>query len=231
MVSRCLAYAAGADGDWPALLLTHRMACEETVETLQERQSRRQEKWEKKIAVREQRATEAAAGAGHPQGSFTGAAVAGSAGNIPMAQAPTSAAQSPFAMDIDPDASMSSLEWSDVEISHQRQHQQQEQQQQRQPGSVASAGSAGAAGAGALEYKRSLLFRGLRVRMSVATGLVDTVRMHSITQRAEYTGDVLKKVQAVAEAPHGGQVGWVAGVVVGLSERSVVGMGTGFMNQ
>lgn len=54
---------------------------------------------------------------------------------------------------------------------------------------------------------RDVLFRGLRVRMSVATGGIDAVRMHSVTQRAEYVGEVLRKVQAVGETPQGGQVG------------------------
>jgi hypothetical protein len=58
-----------------------------------------------------------------------------------------------------------------------------------------------------LEWKQQVLFRGMRVRMSVATGYVENVVQHAITKRAVYTGDVLKKVQAVAEAPHGGQVG------------------------
>jgi hypothetical protein len=56
---------------------------------------------------------------------------------------------------------------------------------------------------------RDVLFRGLRVRMSVATGGIDAVRLHSVTQRAEYVGEVLRKVQAVGETPQGGQVrGW-----------------------
>jgi hypothetical protein len=63
-----------------------------------------------------------------------------------------------------------------------------------------------AAAAKELMAGQQVLFRGLRVRMSVATGAVDAVRLHSVTQRAEYSGDVLKKVQAVSEAPHGGQV-------------------------
>lgn len=42
--------------------------------------------------------------------------------------------------------------------------------------------------------------------MSVATGGVDSVRLHSVTQRAEYVGEVLRKVQAVGETPQGGQV-------------------------
>lgn len=52
----------------------------------------------------------------------------------------------------------------------------------------------------------SILFRGLRVRMSIATGGVESVRLHSVTQRAEYVGEVLRKVQAVGETPQGGQV-------------------------
>jgi hypothetical protein len=53
---------------------------------------------------------------------------------------------------------------------------------------------------------RDVLFRGLRVRMSIATGGIDAVRLHSVTQRAEYVGEVLRKVQAVGETPQGGQV-------------------------
>jgi hypothetical protein len=51
------------------------------------------------------------------------------------------------------------------------------------------------------------LFRGLRVRMSLATGRADEVRLHTVTQRHEYSGSVLRRVQAVGETPHGGQVG------------------------
>jgi hypothetical protein len=57
------------------------------------------------------------------------------------------------------------------------------------------------------QAEKGVLFRGLRVRMSIATGGVDSIRMHSVTQRAEYVGEVLRKVQAVGETPHGGQVG------------------------
>jgi hypothetical protein len=69
--------------------------------------------------------------------------------------------------------------------------------------------------AGLLEWRQQVLFRGMRVRMSVATGYVDTVRVHSVTKRREYQGDVLKKVQAVGEAPHGGQVSVWEGQVRG----------------
>jgi uncharacterized membrane protein YgcG len=53
---------------------------------------------------------------------------------------------------------------------------------------------------------KDVLFRGLRVRMSVATGSVEAVRLHSVTHRAEYVGEVLRMVQAVGETPQGGQV-------------------------
>lgn len=52
-----------------------------------------------------------------------------------------------------------------------------------------------------------VLFRGLRVRMSIVTGTADAVRLHSVTQRNEYLGEVLQRVQALTEAPRGGQVG------------------------
>ena len=51
-----------------------------------------------------------------------------------------------------------------------------------------------------------LLFRGLRVRMAIATGPVEAVRTHAVTKRLEYKGAVLKRVQALADAAHGGQV-------------------------
>jgi plasmid stabilization system protein ParE len=57
-----------------------------------------------------------------------------------------------------------------------------------------------------LQAEKGVLFRGLRARMSIATGGVDSIRLHSVTQRAEYVGEVLRKVQAVGETPHGGQV-------------------------
>ncbi len=41
----------------------------------------------------------------------------------------------------------------------------------------------------------------------VATGLTDAITSHAITQRIEYTGEVYRRVQAVADLPSGGQVG------------------------
>ncbi|KAG2502119.1 hypothetical protein HYH03_000611 [Edaphochlamys debaryana] len=54
--------------------------------------------------------------------------------------------------------------------------------------------------------RQSVLFRGLRVRMGVATGVTDAITSHAITQRMEYSGEVYRRVQAVAELPQGGQV-------------------------
>lgn len=50
------------------------------------------------------------------------------------------------------------------------------------------------------------MFRGLRVRMAVATGVAETVKLHKVTGRVEYWGQVMDRVQAMAEAPEGGQV-------------------------
>jgi hypothetical protein len=50
------------------------------------------------------------------------------------------------------------------------------------------------------------LFRGLRVRMSVATGVAERITLHKVTSRVEYPGSVTCKVQAMADAPEGGQV-------------------------
>eukprot|EP00775_Hariotina_reticulata_P012686 gene12686-12816_t len=50
------------------------------------------------------------------------------------------------------------------------------------------------------------LFRGLRVRMSVATGIAEKITLHKVTSRVEYPGSVTRRVQAMADAPEGGQV-------------------------
>ncbi len=52
----------------------------------------------------------------------------------------------------------------------------------------------------------AVMLRGLRVRMAAATGRVDRAQAHAVTGRIEYTGPVLRLVQALAELPHGGQV-------------------------
>ncbi|GIM09453.1 hypothetical protein Vretimale_13299, partial [Volvox reticuliferus] len=51
-----------------------------------------------------------------------------------------------------------------------------------------------------------VLYRGLRVRMGVATGVTDAITSHAITQRMEYSGEVYRRVQAVADLPQGGQI-------------------------
>lgn len=51
-----------------------------------------------------------------------------------------------------------------------------------------------------------IVFRGLRVRMGVATGLPERMKFHKMTMRAEYFGAVVRRVHAVSETPHGGQI-------------------------
>jgi hypothetical protein len=46
----------------------------------------------------------------------------------------------------------------------------------------------------------------LRVRMAAASGIADGVHLHKVTRRVEYNGTVMRRVQAVADAPEGGQV-------------------------
>ena len=54
--------------------------------------------------------------------------------------------------------------------------------------------------------KLGVLFRGLRVRMGIATGMPESMRTHQLTLRAEYFGDVVRRVQAVSDIGSGGQV-------------------------
>lgn len=51
-----------------------------------------------------------------------------------------------------------------------------------------------------------LLFKGLRVRMAIATGPVDRVKIHSVTKRAEYYGGAAHEVTELSHYPDGGQV-------------------------
>lgn len=50
------------------------------------------------------------------------------------------------------------------------------------------------------------LFRGLRVRMAVATGVAEVVKLHKVTGRVEYWGHAIQKAQAMADTVEGGQV-------------------------
>lgn len=54
--------------------------------------------------------------------------------------------------------------------------------------------------------KQGIIFRGLRVRMAMATGLIHDVQIHKITHRVEYYGDVTNRAQALSDLPSGGQV-------------------------
>ncbi|KAK9805610.1 hypothetical protein WJX72_007771 [[Myrmecia] bisecta] len=58
----------------------------------------------------------------------------------------------------------------------------------------------------AAELANILMFRGLRIRMGIATGLVDHTQMHELTKRVEYSGVVMDLAKAISETPHGGQI-------------------------
>ena len=176
-----------ADAEWPEALLFHRMTSEESAQTCLERRKARQHRWEELL----ERAM-----AGNGPDDCTDSVRR-------FGPNPTLSAA---AIGFDGDDSVHSME---------------EWQMARDVGGrFRSLGSGLAFGAGndtpfqgrardaagLMEWKQQVLFRGMRVRMSVATGYVESVRVHTVTKRAEYTGDVLKKVQAVGEAPHGGQV-------------------------
>ncbi|KAA6420956.1 MAG: adenylate cyclase [Trebouxia sp. A1-2] len=51
-----------------------------------------------------------------------------------------------------------------------------------------------------------VLFRGLRVRMGIGTGIIEKVQVHELTKRREYTGPVMDLAKAVSECPSGGQI-------------------------
>ncbi|KAL3159976.1 hypothetical protein ABBQ38_010364 [Trebouxia sp. C0009 RCD-2024] len=51
-----------------------------------------------------------------------------------------------------------------------------------------------------------VLFRGLRVRMGIGTGLIEKMQVHELTKRREYMGAVMDLAKAVSECPSGGQI-------------------------
>jgi hypothetical protein len=51
-----------------------------------------------------------------------------------------------------------------------------------------------------------VLFKGLAVRMGIATGVPSAVREHPVTGRVQYTGAVLRLATGIAELGSGGQV-------------------------
>lgn len=51
-----------------------------------------------------------------------------------------------------------------------------------------------------------ILFKGLRVRMAIATGVVDRIKIHSVTKRAEYFGGAAHEVMELSHYPDGGQI-------------------------
>ena len=61
-------------------------------------------------------------------------------------------------------------------------------------------------GADVLSAKQIPLYKGVRVRMGVATGRAAHIRTHKLTKRKEYIGDVLWRGRTVSDAPVGGQI-------------------------
>jgi len=50
------------------------------------------------------------------------------------------------------------------------------------------------------------IFRGLRVRVGIHTGLAEEVEINPVTRRVVYGGQVAKIAKAVSDAPSGGQI-------------------------
>lgn len=53
---------------------------------------------------------------------------------------------------------------------------------------------------------RTIAFRGLAVRMAVATGRVTSVSTHPLTRRLVYQGPLVQLVEAMVGMIHGGQI-------------------------
>lgn len=51
-----------------------------------------------------------------------------------------------------------------------------------------------------------VVFKGLSVRMGIATGVPSSVREHPVTRRIQYTGAVLRLATGIADLGSGGQV-------------------------
>ncbi|KXZ45145.1 hypothetical protein GPECTOR_58g594 [Gonium pectorale] len=67
-------------------------------------------------------------------------------------------------------------------------------------------GHGASAGTGSGAAPLLVLFKGLAVRMGVATGVPSAVREHPVTRRMQYTGAVLRLATGIAELGSGGQV-------------------------
>ncbi|GIL44201.1 hypothetical protein Vafri_1723 [Volvox africanus] len=71
---------------------------------------------------------------------------------------------------------------------------------------VAAPQPVGGAGGASASAPLLVLFKGLSVRMGIATGVPSTVREHPVTRRMQYTGAVLRLATGIAELGSGGQV-------------------------
>ena len=61
-------------------------------------------------------------------------------------------------------------------------------------------------GADVLSAKQIPVYKGVRVRMGIATGRAAHIRTHKLTKRKEFIGDVLWRGRTVSDAPVGGQI-------------------------
>ncbi|KIY91819.1 hypothetical protein MNEG_16144 [Monoraphidium neglectum] len=195
---------------WPERLLLHKNSSVETAASLLQKRSARRQRWQEKLADSGQAAAATAAAV---------AAGGGGAGGVPAARdqagAPGPLGPREHAAAVrELEGSIGSLTDSGPLLAAAGEH---------EGDSGGADGGAGAEdGLGPLQgggrwsqpfephspskVPLGALFRGLRVRMSLATGRAEDVRLHTVTQRHEYGGSVLRRVQAVAETPHGGQV-------------------------
>lgn len=61
-------------------------------------------------------------------------------------------------------------------------------------------------GACSVYFQDSLIFRGMRVRMAIATGPFSNASTNALTKRLEYTGEVMERVKLLESFADGGQI-------------------------
>uniref|UniRef100_A0A7S3XCP8 Guanylate cyclase domain-containing protein n=1 Tax=Picocystis salinarum TaxID=88271 RepID=A0A7S3XCP8_9CHLO len=61
-------------------------------------------------------------------------------------------------------------------------------------------------GACSVYFQDSLIFRGMRVRMAIATGPFANIATNALTKRLEYTGEVMERVKLLESFADGGQI-------------------------
>eukprot|EP00775_Hariotina_reticulata_P002698 gene2698-2998_t len=208
------------NADWPQQLLMHKSTCLDTAETLELKRRQRQERWQQRMTHAAMNgAQDDAVGRRLSKASTGGGGVADAPADTATGGIDVNLWQSVLAGTGDalPPAPLVALDEHDsgpygmtggTSCMDTRLEDRMAEECAALAGGLVQEGQ-----------NRNVLFRGLRVRMSAATGGVDFVRLHSVTQRAEYVGDVLRKVQAVGETPQGGQVVVDSETFKGISSR------------